>query len=250
MLTIHTQYLVSDAIASKATILKPAELNVPVDKFEAQFGLGWDEALAAGNVYNAMDGCEVLGITADEMDAEWAKCKKAKKLVKFGGGFYCGLIEMEGKPAIYVFNGFFMSMRAKFTVPGESIYYYTVEWEPDTLSWADFRGKVLGPTDPAEAPAGSLRGMIAAQWESLGLKSEPNVGDNGVHASASPFEALAERTNWLDASPKSDPFGAPLLAAGIPHKTVLAWTVDPQVVYSPRMICCPRLVHHVDLPLC
>ena len=211
MLTIHTQYLVSDAIASKATILKPAELNVPVDKFEAQFGLSWNEALAAGNVYNAMDGCEVLGITADEMDAEWAKCKKAKKLVKFGGGFYCGLIEMEGKPAIYVFNGFFMSMRAKFTVPGESIYYYTVEWEPDTLSWADFRGKVLGPTDPAEAPAGSLRGMIAAQWESLGLKSEPNVGDNGVHASASPFESLAERTNWLGAGLDELPFGVALL---------------------------------------
>ena len=73
------------AIASKATILKPIELNVPADKFEAQFGLTWPAALKQGNVYNAMDGCEVLGITADEMDAEWGKCKKAKKLIKFGG---------------------------------------------------------------------------------------------------------------------------------------------------------------------
>jgi hypothetical protein len=32
-----------------------------------------------------------------------------------------------------------------------------------------------------------------------GLKEVPNVGDNGVHASASPFEALAERLNWLGA---------------------------------------------------
>ena len=105
------------AIASKATILKPAELNVPKDKFKEQFGLEWDEALANGNVYNAMDGCATLGITADELDAQWGICKKAKKLVKFGGGFYCGLIEMEGKDPVYIFNGFFMSMRTKFTAP-------------------------------------------------------------------------------------------------------------------------------------
>ena len=96
-----------------------------------------------------------------------------------------------------MFNGFFMSMRSKFTVPGECIYHYVVEWDSSAVSWADFRGKVLGPTDPAEAPAGSLRGMIMGRWQELGLKSEPNVGDNGVHASASPFEALAERLNWL-----------------------------------------------------
>jgi hypothetical protein len=41
-------------------------------------------------VYNALDGCAKLGITADQMDAQWALCKKAGKLVKFGGGFYCG----------------------------------------------------------------------------------------------------------------------------------------------------------------
>jgi len=99
------------AIASKATILKPAELNIPKDKFKDQFGLEWDEALKNGNVYNAMDGCAKLEIDADEMDKQWGICKKAKKLVKFGGGFYCGLIEMEGKEPVYVFNGFFMSMR-------------------------------------------------------------------------------------------------------------------------------------------
>ena len=42
------------------------------------------------------------------------------------------------------FSGFFMSMRSKFTDPSVEIYYYIVEWEPDSLSWADFRGKVLG----------------------------------------------------------------------------------------------------------
>lgn len=41
--------------------------------------------------------------------------------VKFGGGFYAGKIEVEGKAPIYVFNGFFMEMRSKFVTPGESV---------------------------------------------------------------------------------------------------------------------------------
>merc|ERR1719157_457331 len=57
------------AIASKATILKPNELNIPKEKFKEQFGRG----------------------------------------------FYCGYIEIEGKEPFYTFNGFFMSMRSKFT---------------------------------------------------------------------------------------------------------------------------------------
>jgi hypothetical protein len=220
------------AIASKATILKPAELNVPADKFEAQFGLTWEAALANGNVFNALDACAKLEITPDELDAQWAITKKAKKLVKFGGGFYCGLVEIEGKEPLYIFNGFFMSMRNKFTAPGLSIYYYTVEWDSDALSWADFRGKVLGPTDPAEAPADSLRGIVMADWEKLGLTAEPNVGDNGVHASASPFEAMAERCNWLEGKLEEDAFGKELLAAGVSMEWATAGCVDPQVTLA------------------
>merc|ERR1719181_444849 len=156
---------------------------------------------------------------------------KSGKLVKFGGGFYCGLVDLKGKQ-LYVFNAFFMTMRSAFTAPGKSIHYYTVEWDPDTLSWEDFRGKVLGPTDPAEAPKDSLRGEILEKWSDLGLKSEPNVGDNGVHASASPFEALAERNNWMGATLEDDAFGKAMLASGIPKATIMEWTKDPQVMYE------------------
>jgi len=34
---------------------------------------------------------------------------------------------------------------------------------------------------------------LALIGQALGLKAKPDVGDNGVHGSASPFEALAER---------------------------------------------------------
>ena len=187
------------AIASKATILKPAQIPVPAAKFEDKFGLSWETALADGVVFNAMDACKYLGVDADGLDAIWNGADK----VKFGGGFYCGSIEYQDKPKIYVFNAFFMSMRSKFVTPGTSIHYYVVEFSPKDLSWSDFRGKVLGPTDPKQAPEGSLRNLMLQSWESLGLAYEPNTGDNCVHASASPFEGLAERMNWLKAEPEN-----------------------------------------------
>ena len=49
----------------------------------------------------------------------------------------------------------------------------------------------------------------------LGFAAEPNTGTNGVHASASPFEALAERANWLGMPLESDSFGRAMLATGV-----------------------------------
>jgi nucleoside diphosphate kinase len=122
-----------------------------------------------------------------------------------------------------------MAMREKYTKKGASIHYFLVDWEPEKLSWADFRLKVLGATDPATAEEGSLRREIFQNWKSLGLKAEPNVGDNGVHASASPFEALAERVNWLGATLEDDPFGSAMLSSGISKSIIMDWTKDPQV---------------------
>ena len=113
--------------------------------------------------------------------------------------------------------------------PGTSIHYYVVDWDPKDLSWADFRGRVLGPTDPSKAPEGSVRGLIMNDWQKLGLDFKPNTGSNGVHASASPFEGLAEKMNWLKVKPSNDPFGAALNQAGVDNTTISTWSVDPQV---------------------
>eukprot|EP01108_Squamamoeba_japonica_P009263 TRINITY_DN856_c0_g1_i1.p1 TRINITY_DN856_c0_g1~~TRINITY_DN856_c0_g1_i1.p1 ORF type:complete len:352 (-),score=151.13 TRINITY_DN856_c0_g1_i1:32-1045(-) len=220
------------AIASKATILEPSALAVPEAKFASSFGLEWKDALAQGIVFNAKQACVELGIDSAQLDTMWATAKREGKLVKFGGGFYCGALP-KGDSTIYVFNGFFMAMREKFVAKGVSIYYFVVQWDAAKLSWADFRGQVLGPTDPSDAPADSLRGQILANWETLGLTAVPNVGDNGVHASASPFEALAERLNWLGADLNDDAFGKALLDAGVSRATIDAWCVDPQVTYGP-----------------
>jgi len=220
------------AIASKATLLKPDKLNVPADKFKAQFGVEWDDVLKEGKALNAADACETFGIDADQLAEMWAECKKSKNLVKLGGGFYCGKLERDGKGPFYVFNGFFMTMRAGFVKEGTCIYYYVVEFDPKELSWADFRGKVLGPTDPADAPKDSLRGAALASWKDLGLPSEPNVGENCCHASASPFEGLCERMNWLGVRADRDPWGKALLDAGVRLKTIKDWSQDPVVQFG------------------
>ena len=63
----------------------------------------------------------------------------------------------------------------------------------------------------------------------MGLEEQPDEGDNGVHASASPFEGLAERTNWLGRKPEEDAFGRALLDAGIPRDRIDSWSLDPQI---------------------
>merc|ERR1712232_851248 len=98
------------------------------------------------------------------------------------------------------------------------------------MGWADFRNHFLGATDPAAAPADSLRGALFTDWERLGLSARPWIGENGIHASASPFEALSERRNWLGQSLHEDPFGRQLLSAGLARDMLEAWMRDPQVM--------------------
>jgi len=226
------------AIASKATIMAAKDLNIPVEKFAATFGEEWATVCAEGRALNALEIKNKFGWTADELDAKWNETSDKhdpKTRIKFGGGFYCGKLVVEGT-TYYTFNAFFMTMRDKFTGADAKIHYFVVEFDSETLAWADFRGKVLGPTNPADAPSDSLRGMVLATWQELGLQSAPDTGDNAVHASASPFEGLAERTNWLGdeytigEGDKQDSFAKALIAEGLDVDTIKAWTVDPQVL--------------------
>ena len=51
-------------------------------------------------------------------------------------------------------------------------------------------------------------------WKGLGLAAELNIGNNLEHASASPFEALAKRANWLGVPSELYCFGRAMLATG------------------------------------
>mmetsp|Transcript_11388 Transcript_11388/g.34329 ORF Transcript_11388/g.34329 Transcript_11388/m.34329 type:complete len:530 (-) Transcript_11388:60-1649(-) len=242
---IDTHY---GAIAAKAVKQKPDSLVVSAkaqEEFKKAFGMDWTDALKQGRVFNAMDGAAKLGISTSDMGAKFGTLQKGTTLLKFGGGFYCGQVD-----DIFVINGFYMDMRSKFTTPGTSIHYYTVEWSPRDLAWADFRTKVLGTTDPAAAEPGSMRRLIYSDWQSLGLQAQPDTGDNGVHASASPFEALAERNNWLGVPLAQDRFGRAMLSAGVPRETVQAWCEDPPVSFEGKKQSLFDLLEDLDSGAC
>lgn len=77
------------SIASKATILPASDIPVPTDRFLSEFGESWETVVREKRAVNAKDACEKFNCTGDELNEAWAQ---AKKVVKFGGGFYCGLV--------------------------------------------------------------------------------------------------------------------------------------------------------------
>lgn len=111
------------AIASKATLMEPKDLAVPADKFESFFGESWSKVLQENRACNAMQACERFGLDADGLEEVWRACEPNGKVIKFGGGFYCGWVQVEGKEPLYVFNAFFMGMRSRF-IGDASIHYF------------------------------------------------------------------------------------------------------------------------------
>jgi len=213
------------SIASKATILSAEKIPVPRELFQETFGEQWENVLEEDRASNAVDACKRFRCSPEELNEAW----RSARAVKFGGGFYCAKLSVNDNPELYVFNAFFMTMRSKFVGKDNEIRCFVVEWDANKLSWSSFRHDVLGPTDPNQAPPNSIRRSILNQHKELGLLSVPNNSDNGVHASASPFEALAEKLNWLSLELESDEFGKALLDAGISKSRIEEWSHDPQI---------------------
>lgn len=79
------------SIASKATILSADKIPVPNEKFEAFFGESYTKVLKDKRAFNAIDACKKFGCTPIELNDAWREAEKADKVVKLGGGFYCGM---------------------------------------------------------------------------------------------------------------------------------------------------------------
>ena len=153
------------------------------------------------------------------------------KMLKLGRGFYCGLIDtIPNRPAVFCINGFYLAMRAEYMTADAAVHYFVVEWEESVMSWSEFRKKVIGSTNPCTAHPESLRFLMSTQWEDLGLSGPLDMMRNGVHASASAFEALVERSIWLGQSLETDLyFGKNLVASGVPAHLLEEWTTNPIV---------------------
>ncbi len=229
------------SIAKSAMETAPGDLDVTDEKkkeFMTKFGTEWDSALELGLIFNAkqaaeklgsMEGDELVPMSGSELDKLWASNSSAR--VKLAPGLYVENVN-EDEP-MYVINGFYMAMREKY-VTGNGIYYYVVGWDSKSFSWEHFRANIIGATDPTVADAGSIRGKMLATWEEgLDLDRAPDVGDNGVHASAGPIEGLKERTVWLGYDAAEDPFGEKLISwTGGKAETIAPWLDDAVVEES------------------
>lgn len=249
--TIDKQGLIDNhygAIASRALKESPKDLLVSESArqdFEALFGLSWGDALSQGLVFNAAEACDKLGIDPLALGELSGKTKRGESQVKFGGGFYVSKIL-----DVYVVNGFYAELRSRFTRPASCIVYYEVQWDPAALSWANFRGNVVGATNPNDAAAGSIRNLVLTQWQSLGLGWQPNTGENGIHASASPFEGLVEKANWLGAKATEDSLGQALIAKGVKQDLLLEWMAGADVMYEGKKTPLFDVLEDLDFTPC
>mmetsp|Transcript_26646 Transcript_26646/g.63302 ORF Transcript_26646/g.63302 Transcript_26646/m.63302 type:complete len:298 (-) Transcript_26646:175-1068(-) len=203
----HYAALAANAVKTLPKDLLVADANKA--KFAQEYGKSWDTAVGDGSFLNLAQYQEKFpDLSAVEVEKRW----RAGATVKLAPGNYVSKIAEDD---VLVINGFYASMRDKFISPGARVLWMVVQFDEANLPWKDFRGSVLGATDPTTASQGSLRRVILEQWKELGLAQEPSTSDNGVHASAGPIEGLRERMIWLGVKAEEDAFGELLASKGV-----------------------------------
>ncbi len=208
------------AIAKTAVELPARELNLSEEaknRFQKAFGEEWDSVISGKRVLNAAEVMDRFKeINAGRLNEIWTEGTQTK----LGPGLYAG---KSAALDIYIINGFYPSMRERFTAPGLTIRWYDVTFDPQILSWSDFRQKVIGATDPQGAAEGSLRNILRLQYSELGLDAEPTVTNNGVHASAGPIEGMRERMVWLGIDPYRTELALALQEKGFSRNIIDSW---------------------------
>ena len=119
--------------------------------------MGWVAALSGGVLLNYAQAQALLPeLTPPEVERRW----RAEGCLRLGSGLYVAKVERPGSSALFVVNGFYGSMRHKYAREGSRIHWMVVEFNADSLSWAEFRGGVIGATDPCKATPGSIRSKL------------------------------------------------------------------------------------------
>jgi nucleoside diphosphate kinase len=212
------------AIARTAVFSSPHEYTIGTEakkRFAESFGISWDQAVNQQLVCNSVEAQKKLGdIPGVELNEIW----KNSHQVKMGPGLYAGYIESLGE---YCVNGFYPGQREVFTTNGAEVILYEACFEPEAVSWKEFRWSVIGATDPAQAAEGSLRREILNRYAELGLRSRPEMSRNGVHAGAGPVEGFRERMVWLGKTLEDDPFALACLENGMPEDEFMALLENP-----------------------
>eukprot|EP00429_Kryptoperidinium_foliaceum_P067148 CAMPEP_0176053898 /NCGR_PEP_ID=MMETSP0120_2-20121206/26813_1 /TAXON_ID=160619 /ORGANISM="Kryptoperidinium foliaceum, Strain CCMP 1326" /LENGTH=1339 /DNA_ID=CAMNT_0017387359 /DNA_START=54 /DNA_END=4073 /DNA_ORIENTATION=- len=193
--------------------------------FEKAFGRPWGAAVEAQEVLSATEACEKLGLSHLELFEAWGRSSLTEKLAPDA---QVGQVE-SGSGKCLVINGFALHWRDTFLSSGVGSTYFVVEFNPAIWSWRRFRSHVVGATDPATASPESIRGALYREWEAVGLKAQPDMLNNCIHASEGPLEGLRERMLWAGVKLSEDPFARLLLSCGVPQATLETWLGNPVV---------------------
>lgn len=242
----HKMYKISFLVKANEHVLTMKEKET----FYTKFYRSWETAVAEDLIRNVPETCSSLEMDQNELGNTWMTCIEKGQMAKLNDSFYIGYIDfIEGKKPIYCINGFFMSIRSEYLLYATPMPYFLVEWNcssgeggdkhrassgrrgrensDDSLTWKSFNKTIVGASDPANAHKDSLRAVINDHWEHLGLLGPLDSVNNAVHASSSAFEALAERTQWLDAPTFSDPLGYALNILGVTPTILAEWLQNP-----------------------
>lgn len=215
------------AIATNAMKVLPKDLFITDEKkneFKEKFGESWENENENGNIYNVRTIQEKFPeLSLKEISEAWLD--PSSVVMKLGPGNYVGKLgKLEHvQSPLYLVNGFYIAMRQYYVEEGAKVIYFTVEWNENELSWADFRSKVIGSTDPREADPNSLRGRLYQEYQTFGLTEEPNKSKNCVHASAGPIEAMKERATWIELDLDKDPFARVMKSKGVSDELLKKW---------------------------
>ena len=161
-------------LAERAMDVPPAELPVwseaKAAEFEKLAGQSHTAAAAAGQLLNLRQAQALLPTASPkEIERQW----RAGECLKLAPGTYVAKLS---EASVWVVNGFYASMRAKFTdaeLNPAGIKWLQLRWDESALTWQAFRDDVVGATDCKAAREGSLRNLVLQRWEALGLRAAP-----------------------------------------------------------------------------
>lgn len=213
---IKQHYLMYSKAACAASA---AQLDVSMEgkaKFEAAFRKSWEAEVDAGRILGTSELLDRKGINAHQLFDLWNGLFAGGKTAKIQDGLI--MAYLEGLDA-YCINAFYPSMETNFYDDAAEIHYYVVEFDPERISWKDFRKKVLGATNSSSAAPESFRGQLYSEYP-----VEFPGRDNFVHGSAGPVEGFIERIiHESDFKMETNPIGHYLMGKGISLDAFRRW---------------------------
>lgn len=219
---IKQHYLMYSKAACSVTVSGLHVSDEGMAAFESAFGKTWDHEVSTGRVITTATLLKEKGINVHQLFDLWNAQFAARKTAKIQDGLLMAFLD---ELDCYCINAFYPAMEDNFNHPATQIDYYVLEFDPEVVSWEQFRKNILGSTDAGKADPESFRGRLYAEYN---VKFPGR--DNFVHGSAGPFEGFVERAiHEADFNMNTNPVGAYLEGRGVSLKSFADWKASQSV---------------------